>query len=287
MTRGSHWLVVSNYFLLRFWIVLCIFSSPLLLGSTIQSLDREFDLQDLRRRLDRIESGIIKFKASFPNSTKPETTFLPTNSLKKVSASKVLKLNRKKQNVFGKRMYLSPTSKEDKLKGFYILPFLGMQASTNLDWNTFFGSVEVDLKNGLSTGLRLGYNWYNLFTELEFSYLRNDIKGINQPLDVSGEIDGFGYYLSSGGRINFNDYISGFVGIGVGGLKQELELSLYGISIEQNDFLFCYQIFSGLEFRPLDSISIGLRYRWLHIDKMDLFSERDLHLLELCLGYLF
>lgn len=278
---------VSNYILLRFWIVLCIFLSPLLQGSTTQSLDREFDIQDLRSRLDRIESGIIKLQASFPNPTKFETTSLPTNSLKKVSASKVLELNHKKQDVSGKKMYLSPTSKEDKLKGFYILPFLGMQSSSSLDWDTFFGSVEVDLKNGLSTGLRLGYNWYNLFTELEFSYLRNDIKGINLPLDVSGGVDGFGYYLSSGGRINFNDFVSGFVGIGVGGVKQQLELSLYGISIEQKDFLFGYQIFSGLEFRPLDSISIGLRYRWLHIDKMDLFSERDLHLLELCLGYLF
>lgn len=287
MNRGLHWIDVSNYFFLRFWIALCIFLSPLLHGGTTQSLDREFDLQDLRRRLDRIESGIIKLKASFPNPTKFETTSLPTNSLKKVSASKVLELNHKKQNVSGKKMYLSPTSKEDKLKGFYILPFLGMQSSSSLDWYTFFGSVEVDLKNGLSTGLRLGYNWYNLFTELEISYLRNDIKGINLPLDVSGGVDGFGYYLSSGGRINFNDFVSGFVGIGVGGVKQQLELSLYGISIEQKDFLFSYQIFSGLEFRPLDSISIGLRYRWLHIDKADLFSERDLHLLELCFGYLF
>ena len=287
MTRGLHWMYVSNYFLLRFWTVVCICSSPLLLGNTTQSLDREFDLQDLRRRLDKIESGIIKFKASFPNSTKSETISLPANSLKQVSASKVLKLNRKKQNISTKRVYLSPTSEGNILKGFYILPFLGMQTSTSLDWNTFLGSVELDLKNGLSTGLRFGYNWYNLFTELEFSYLRNDIKGINLPVVVRGKIDGFGYYFSSGGRINFNDYISGFAGIGVGGVNQQLDLSLDVIPIEQNDFLFGYQIFSGLEFRPLDSTSIGLRYRWLHIDEMDIFSSRDLHLIELWLGYLF
>ncbi|MDB3958569.1 porin family protein [Opitutales bacterium] len=287
MIRGSHWMDVSNYFILRSWTVLCIFSSPLLLGDTTQSIDREFDIQDLRRRLDKIESGIIDFKASFLNSTKSETTSFPSNSLKKVSASQVFKLNRKKQNISGKRMNLSPTSEEDKLTGFYILPFGGMQSSSSLAWNTFFGSVEVDLKNGPSTGLRFGYNWYNLFTELEFSYLRNDIKGINQPLDVSGEIDGFGYYLSSGGRFNFNDSISGFVGTGVGGVNQQFQLSLYGVSIEQNEFLFGYQVFSGLEFRPLDSTSIGFRYRWLYIDKMDLFSSRDLHLLELYLGYLF
>ena len=125
MTRGLHWMYVSNYFLSRFWTVVCICSSPLLQGNTTQSLDREFDLQDLRRRLDKIESGIIKFKASFPNSTKSETISLPANSLKQVSASKVLKLNRKKPNISGKRLHVFPSNEDDQLKGFYILPFFG------------------------------------------------------------------------------------------------------------------------------------------------------------------
>ena len=287
MTRGLHWMYVSNYFLLRFWTVVCICSSPLLLGNTTQSLDREFDLQDLRRRLDKIESGIIKFKASFPNSTKSETISLPANSLKQVSASKVLKLNRKKQNIFRKRGYLSPTSEVNKLKGFYILPFLGMQSSKDIMWSTFGGPVEINLKNGLSTGLRFGYNWCNLFTELEFSYLRNDIKGINLPLVVSGKIDGFGYYFSSGGRINFNEYISGFAGIGVGGVNQQLHLSLSGTPLDLKEFLFSSNIFLGVEYSPIDHLILGLRYRWILIDEMNSFSKRYLNSVELTAGYLF
>ena len=276
---------VSKYFLLRVWIVFCLFSSPLLQADTTKTYDREYSLQDIEERLDRIEASIDNFKFGSQKTTQPDTAFLPTNSLKEVSVSKILDQSGTKKNVSENKIYSSPSTKERKFKGFYILPFLGIQSSSNLDWNIFLGSVELDLKHGLSTVLRTGYNWYNFFTELEFSYLKNDIKGTNLPL--SGEIDGFGCYLSSGGRLNFNDYISAFAGIGLGGVSQQLELSLGGISLEQSDFLFAYQIFSGLEFRPVNSISLGLRYRWLHIDEMDLFSDRDLHVLEFWMGYLF
>ena len=58
--------------------------------------------------------------------------------------------------------------------------------------------------------------------------------------------------------------------LGLGELINNWTFCLDVIPIEQNDFLFGYQIFSGLEFRPLDSTSLGLRIagyiltRWIY-----------------------
>lgn len=287
MILGSYLMDISKNFLLRFGIVFCLLSPPLLPGSTTKSNDQENSLLELRRRLDRIETGIISFKASFQNSTKLETSFLPTNSLKKVSASKLLKLNRKKKNTSGRKIYLSPSTKENKLQGFYILPFVGMQSSTDIGWSTFGGSVEINLKNGLSNGLRLGYNWYDLFAEFQFSYQRNDLKGTNPSFNIIGDIEGIGFYLTSGGRINFNEFFSGILGIGVGGIKQEFNLSWFGYPIGDTDFLFSSHVLFGIEFRPIDHLILGLSYRWILIDEMDQFSKRYLNSIELSAGYHF
>jgi len=84
-----------------------------------------------------------------------------------------------------------------------------------------------------------------------------------------------------------NQFFSFSIGAGIGGFDQRLSLLSGGSPVEEEDFLLSYQIFSGFEVRPVDSTSMGLRYRWLHIDKMDIFSSRDLHLIELWFGYLF
>ena len=83
-------------------------------------------------------------------------------------------------------------------------------------------------------------------------------KGINQPSRSNGEIDGLGFYFFiRGGRINFNESISGVVGIGLGGITQQVELFLYGISFEQEDFLFTSNIYAGVEFCTVRTPHIG------------------------------
>ena len=57
--------------------------------------------------------------------------------------------------------------------------------------------------------------------------------------------------------------------------------------VEEKAFLLSYQLFTGLEIRPTESACLGLRYRWLNIEAMESFSSRNLHLLEMYLGYLF
>ena len=161
-----------------------------------------------------------------------------------------------------------------------------MQSSSDLEWDILGGSIEIDLENGLRTGLFVGYNWHHIFAEFQLSYQRNDIKGINQSLKVAGKIDGLGFYLSSGGRINFNEFFAGIVGVGVGGINQQLQFSLYNIVFEQKDFLFSSNIFLGVEFMPTEHLVLGLRYSWALIDEMDLFYSRYLNSAELTAGYL-
>lgn len=174
--------------------------------------------------------------------------------------------------------------------GFYILPFLGLLTSGNLTWDSLFlGEFDIEEGVGTSTGISIGYEGKNFFSDLQLSYMQNRMKSMDLPFSASfsGMTKGMGVHLTGGGRIHFNEYISLSLGAGIGGVEQDMSFLLSGISVQEKDFLMSYQIFTGIEYRPVESSSMGLRYRWLSIDEMDMFSSRDLHLIELCLGYLF
>lgn len=271
----------------RFWVLLSFLYPSLLFGKVTYLQDKESELQEIREMIRGIESGLNQLRSKSEKVEKLEPTLLKTGSLKRVSASEILKLHRIKKKAMGKNTHPNPFQRENKLKGFYILPFVGIQSSTDVEWRALGGPVEIGLKNGLSTGLRLGYNWYDLFAEFQFSYQRNDLKSINPSFNIVGGIEGLGFHLSSGGRINFNESFSGIAGIGVGGIRQELNLSWSGYPIGDTDFLFSSNVLLGLEFRPIDHLVLGLRYRWILIDNMDLFSKRYLSSFELTAGYLF
>ena len=171
--------------------------------------------------------------------------------------------------------------------GFYILPFIGIQTTNDLEWSSVGGVFDIEESEGVSAGLRLGYDWRNFFADFQLSYFQNDMKSINIPLDFSGETEGMGIHISVGGRVHFNEYIAGVLGAGIGGLDQDISFQLAGLAMEESDFLFSCQIFAGLELRPIDYLVIGLRYRWMGVEEMEIFSARNHHLAELAVGYVF
>ena len=114
---------VSKYFLLRVWIVFCLFSSPLLQADTTKTYDREYSLQDIEERLDRIEASIDNFKFGSQKTTQPDTAFLPTNSLKEVSVSKIL--DQSGQRIFLKRKFHPHQLKKENLKVSTFFHFWG------------------------------------------------------------------------------------------------------------------------------------------------------------------
>ena len=117
----------------------------------------------------------------------------------------------------------------------------------------------------MSTGIRTVQLVISL-PSLNFRIL-NDIKGTNLPLS---EIDGLAVVIVRWSLNLTTTFL--LCGYWVWGVSQQLELSLGGISLSKV-ILYLLPIF-WLGISPVNSISLGLRYRWLHIDEMDLFSDR-------------
>ena len=174
-------------------------------------------------------------------------------------------------------------------KGFYLLPFLGVSLPNDQKWQSFGGDWEIDSGTGVIGGVRFGYNSRNFLADLQLSSFRNDLKKINLPIGISGDVDGLGIHFSGGGRLPFNESesVSAIAGLGVGGVYQNISFNLSGVPVGEWDFLLSTQLFAGLELFPSEDILLGLRYRWFHIQEMRSFDSRNLHLIELSAGYLF
>ena len=178
--------------------------------------------------------------------------------------------------------------------GFYILPFMALQSSGNFQSETFQTEIEQDV--GFSSGWKMGVESPHFFIEGEFSYSRNKLKGSVvipllppsfNPIKVDGESEGFGVLLNAGGRFALSDRISVMLGAGFGAVNQEIGFVIASTLVEEEDTLLTYQLFSGLNYDFSDQFRLGLRYRWMKVGEMKDFSDRELHLAELSMGYVF
>ena len=265
--------------------------------SVLLGVDNESDdssqIAEIRATLEGIATRLdeLQYKAPDVGTTleAPKiTTPLPTIQIDpapKQSTSTSVKTEKVPARVDSQTM--DETSFEPKGIGFYFLPFIGIQTTNDLEWSSVGGVFDIEESEGMSAGLRLGYDWRNFFADFQLSYFQNDMKSINIPLDFSGDTEGLGVHISAGGRVHFNDYLAGVLGAGIGGVDQNLSFQLSGIAVEESDLLFSYQIFAGLELRPIDYLVIALRYRWMGVEEMEMFSARNHHLAEIAVGYVF
>ena len=175
---------------------------------------------------------------------------------------------------------------DSKAKRLHIRPFLGLMMTNELKVRpSSLGDWDIEGDTGVSGGLCMGYELKNFFAEFQLSYFQQDLK-IQIPgtkTTLSGEVDGVGLHLSGGGLIHFSEFLVGVGGMGIGSIRQEVSLD----PIKEKDSLFSAQIFTGLECRPSQDISIGLRYRWLLVKQLNYISDHSMHLAELSAGYLF
>jgi len=175
-------------------------------------------------------------------------------------------------------------------KGFYVLPFIALQGSSDVAWNysPVLGEIAVEQKLGFSSGWRMGHKWRNFFVEGDFSYFRNDFKSLSGvALDFSGEAEGYGVMFNLGANFDLGSSASVFFGAGGGPFSQEYEFKLLGKGFDEEQGVFAYQLFSGVNLYPSEHMLVSLRYRWLKMGKMEQFGDRDLHMLEIALGYIF
>lgn len=178
--------------------------------------------------------------------------------------------------------------------GFYVLPFVALQSPGDFRHKPLDMLIEQEM--GFSTGWRVGLQGPHFFIEGELAYSRNklrglvDIPGIGPPLSpvkASGESEGFGVLLNAGGNFELTDQTSVLIGAGFGAVNQEIGFDMLGSLLEEEDTLFTYQIFSGLNYDLSDHFRVGLRYRWMKVGEMEVFSNRGLHIAELSMGYIF
>ena len=178
--------------------------------------------------------------------------------------------------------------------GFYLLPFMALQSSGDFRSKIFQAKIEQDM--GFSSGWRMGVESPHFFIEGEFAYSRNKLKGeVNipllppsfNPINVDGESEGFGVLINAGGRFSLSDQMSVLIGAGFGAVNQEIGFEIASSLTEEEDTLFTYQLFSGVNYYFSDHFRLGFRYRWLRLGEMENYSERNLHLAELSMGYVF
>jgi opacity protein-like surface antigen len=173
--------------------------------------------------------------------------------------------------------------------GFYILPFIALENPGDFEFISGLGPLGIKQEMGFATGWRLGVESPYLFIDGEFSYIRNKFNSLSNGLvSFTGEVENFGFLISSGAKARFFSKASMFIGAGFGAMNQEIGFDLNSMIIgEEEGTLFSYQLFTGIDFIMTEHLRLGLRYRWMRIGEMELFTSRDLHLAELSLGYVF
>ena len=274
---------ITNLFLL----VACLTGAASGEGEKLKA--RKLEIEEVRQTLEGISEQLSLLKNRKQSSMVPEAKISspePINIFPKRRVEEKYKGQRESPSV----QFSTNKSKND-FQGFYLMPFLGLQKTNGLTWKSLGLGVDVKIKESLGAvvGLSTGWQWRNFFSDFQLSYTENKMKSIEiaVPLSFSGESTGVGVHLAGGGRFFLNDFVSFSLGAGIGGINQNISFLLAGMPVEEKAFLLSYQLFTGLEIRPTESACLGLRYRWLNIEEMESFSSKDLHLLEMYLGYLF
>ena len=272
---------ITNLFLL----VACLTGAASGEGEKLKS--RKLEIEEVRQTLEGISEQLSLLKNRKQSSMVPEAKISspePINIFPKRRVEEKYKGQRESPSV----QFSTSKSKND-FQGFYLMPFMGLQNTGDLVWKSFFGDIDIKESSGAVLGLSTGWQWRNFFSDFQLSYTENKMKSIEIPVPLSftGESTGVGVHLAGGGRFFLNDFVSFSLGAGIGGVNQNISFELAGIPVEEKDLLLSYQLFTGLEISPTESACLGLRYRWLNIEAMESFSSRNLHLLEMYLGYLF
>jgi opacity protein-like surface antigen len=168
--------------------------------------------------------------------------------------------------------------------GGYILPFFGITKADGLNWKTQFGGeIELKQKNGHSFGYRIGHRWSIIFMDFQMSYHENEIEAFESGgrTFLPGMSKVLAYNASIGAKMYINPKTFITLGGGLGASDQSIKQD----SISEDDVVLNYQFFTGLNYFPSEHFQVGLRYRWVKTEAMDIFSSHDLHIGEISIGY--
>jgi opacity protein-like surface antigen len=195
-------------------------------------------------------------------------------------------INRNDQNKIVTENVLQPEAGLSKL-GIYILPFYAIYQSKDFHLKSpFLGELEIEQDLGYSLGVRLGKRWKYFFIETDFNYFHEEFERLSEiPFSLIGETSTLAGIFSAGVNIPVNDKVSFLFGGGIGSAYQKVEFDLMGLSLPEKNTQLSYQFISAMHLNPIPNWMIGLRYRWMQLGEMDIYTERQLHAFEISTGY--
>ena len=119
--------------------------------------------------------------------------------------------------------------------------------------------------------------------DFQMSYHENEIEAFESGgrTFLPGMSKVLAYNASIGAKIYINPKTFITLGAGLGASDQSIKLD----SISEDDVVMNYQFFTGLNYFPAEHFQVGLRYRWVKTEVMDIFSSHDLHIGEISIGY--
>lgn len=177
---------------------------------------------------------------------------------------------------------------------FYIGAELGPMIVEDIDFDigALDNAASVDHEYGWDAGGVIGYDFGGFRVEVEGSYRRADVDGINASTTLpvvtaagatvttpAGNYDYAGGRTSAlsfmlNGLLDFgpDDGLQGFVGggVGVARVKARYALNTNGNLLNDSDTVFAYQALAGIRAPLTDNIDVTVKYRFFNADDVKL-----------------
>lgn len=167
--------------------------------------------------------------------------------------------------------------------GFYASLHAGYVMPGDVDAEFVFGGTvdgDVDVEDGYRIGGSLGYDFNNMIgveAEVGFSSTGVDsISAAGTTIQTSGDAN----VLTLMGNViigNHYDRWRPYLGAGVGAAHVALDVSGTALpdDLDDNDWAFAAQAFVGVDYSLTDAVSLGARYRYLHVGSTDYTDDGD------------
>lgn len=162
--------------------------------------------------------------------------------------------------------------------GFYASLHAGYAMPGDVDGEIVPGpasDIEVDVEDGYRFGGALGYDFNAMIgIEAEASFTQMDVDSITAPaIPVTLQTSGEAQLITVMGNVivgNQYDRWRPYIGIGAGAAHLDLDVVVTGLdNIDDSDWAFAGQAFAGVDFSLTDTVSLGARYRYLHVGSTD------------------
>lgn len=162
--------------------------------------------------------------------------------------------------------------------GFYASLHAGYVMPGDVDGDIIFGGgttdVGIDVEDGYRIGGSLGYDFNSMIgVEAEVSYSQTDVDSLSAAaLGGVSPTSGDASILTLMGNVIIGqqyDRWRPYVGVGAGAAHLNLDVVTLLDDVDDSDWAFAAQAFVGLDFSLTDTVSLGARYRYLHIGSTD------------------